>query len=446
MPAPSVIETDNELLSEAFDRAAIGIAFVAGDGRIVRANPALCRIVGYAENELVALGWEAITHRDDLAADFAQARQLLDGEIRSYEIEKRYIHKSGHTVWTRLTASTLGDGATPLFLAQVQEITQFKRSEQAASAANIRLAELIEHLGAGILVEDDRRKIRLANATFCRLLELQATPTHLAGRHGEAFGCEIAKLARDPAEFELRLAELRARRAETRRERLALSDGRTLERDFVPLESHGEPRGQMWVYRDVTNRVEAEKFNHEQNSRLEESNGRLAALASTDALTGLPNRRSLHERLVDALRQSGKDGRSVSLSLLDVDRFKDFNDRFGHPAGDEVLRALAGLFRQVVRIGDVAARFGGEEFAILMPRTGRAEALRVAERCRHALERAAWPHRPVTASFGVATVTSSTTDEDAAAHVLIAAADSALYRSKAAGRNRVTHAEDPFAT
>jgi diguanylate cyclase (GGDEF)-like protein len=194
----------------------------------------------------------------------------------------------------------------------------------------------------------------------------------------------------------------------------------------------------------VTNRVEAEKFNYERYVRLRKWNSRLAALASTDALTGLPNRRSLHQRLIVALRQAARDGQPLSLALLDVDRFKDFNDNFGHPAGDEVLKSLAMLFRGVLRPDDVPARFGGEEFAVLMPRTSSTEALLVAERCRLALVRAVWPLRPVTASFGVATVVSSTMREDAAAHVLIASADAALYRSKAAGRNRITHAEDPF--
>jgi diguanylate cyclase (GGDEF)-like protein len=225
---------------------------------------------------------------------------------------------------------------------------------------------------------------------------------------------------------------------------VSLADGRTLERDFVPFEFDGEPRGQMWVYRDVTNRVEAEKFNHEQNSSLLESNGRLATLASTDALTGLPNRRWLHERLLEALYQASSEQASVSLALVDVDHFKSFNDKFGHPAGDEVLKGLAGLFRHVVRMGDVPARFGGEEFAILMPRTKSADAMRLAESCRETLERAAWPLRPITASFGVATLIPESSQEESAAHVLIAAADAALYRSKAAGRNRVTHAEDPF--
>lgn len=444
MPHSPVIEAELDLFAEAFEHAVIGIAFVTRDGCVVRANRALGRILGYDAEELSVIGWQAITPRDDLARELELVQQLFAREINSYQLEKRYVHKKGHVVWCRLSASLMRCGEEPLYLAQVQEITDFIRAEQSAAAANVRLAELIEHLGAGILVEDERPVVRLVNATLCRVLELETPPHRLSGRSGRALGIKMSSRTQDPDTFTRRIAELRKRRAEIRSERLRLADGRTLERDFVPFDFDGEPRGQMWVYRDVTNRVEAEKFNHEQNSLLRESNGRLAALASTDALTGLSNRRDLHGRLVESLRQAGQDRTPVSFALLDVDHFKDFNDEFGHPAGDEVLRALGGLFRHVVRMGDVPARFGGEEFAILLPRTTAAQAMQVAERCRETLARAAWPLRSITASIGVATLSPEPSQEESAAHILIAAADAALYRSKAAGRNRVTHAEDPF--
>ena len=444
MPQSPAIEAELELLAEAFERSVIGIAFVSRDGSIVRANDALGQMLGYDADELSEIGWQSITLPEDLVRELELVQQLFAGEITSYDIEKRYVHKRGHVVWCRLSASLLRDGEEPLYLAQVQEISEFVRVSQSAAAANVRLAELIEHLGAGILVEDDELVIRLANATLCQVLNLETPPHRLSGRSGTSLDIKMSSRAQDPDCFTKRLTELRNRRAEVRSERLPLADGRTLERDFVPLDFDGEPRGQMWVYRDITNRVEAEKFNDEQYSSLRESNGRLAALASTDSLTGLSNRRDLHERLVESLRQASRDRAPVSLALLDVDHFKRFNDEFGHPAGDDVLRALAGLFRHAVRLGDVPARFGGEEFAILFPRTNAAKAMQVAERCRETLERAAWPLRSITASVGVATLSPEPSQEEAAAHILIAAADAALYRSKAAGRNRVTHAEDPF--
>ena len=106
-----------------------------------------------------------------------------------------------------------------------------------------------------------------------------------------------------------------------------------------------------------------------------------------------------------------------------------------------MLRAVAGLLAASSRSGDVATRYGGEEFAILLPDTDADGAKVVAERCRSAIERAGWMLRAMTASFGAATVVPPRETDESTAHILVAAADAALYRSKAAGRNRVTHTD-----
>jgi len=123
----------------------------------------------------------------------------------------------------------------------------------------------------------------------------------------------------------------------------------------------------------------------------------------------------------------------LSLILMDVDRFKAFNDTFGHLAGDEVLRQVARLLGESARTTDVVARFGGEEFAILLPNTDLQGAASLAERFRVAIESAPWKRRRVTASFGVAAVTPEMADASA----LVSGADAALYRAKMSGRNRV---------
>jgi diguanylate cyclase (GGDEF)-like protein len=123
--------------------------------------------------------------------------------------------------------------------------------------------------------------------------------------------------------------------------------------------------------------------------------------------------------------------------MLDVDFFKQYNDAFGHPAGDDVLRLVASSLKENTREHDVVARYGGEEFAVLLPATPAEDAMVSAERIRRMLEQIAWPHCPVTASLGVAT-TSANIPASAA---LVEAADQALYRSKRTGRNRVTHHE-----
>jgi diguanylate cyclase (GGDEF)-like protein len=120
--------------------------------------------------------------------------------------------------------------------------------------------------------------------------------------------------------------------------------------------------------------------------------------------------------------------------MLDIDHFKSINDTLGHPKGDDVLRAVGRLLRRSLRASDFAARYGGEEFAIILPNTDREGSLAVAEKVRRAIEEATWEDRPITASFGVATMC----EEISTAEELIDYADRALYRSKQAGRNCVT--------
>ena len=168
------------------------------------------------------------------------------------------------------------------------------------------------------------------------------------------------------------------------------------------------------------------------HDQLARQNALLAELASTDELTGVKNRRRFREDLDMLFGQAQRQRVPLSLILLDIDEFKQYNDAFGHPAGDRVLQQIGATLRSSLRGHDVLARYGGEEFVVLLPATDADEALRVAERLRTAIADHAWPHRPVTASFGVATSGPETPD----AAALVDRADRALYLSKEAGRNR----------
>jgi diguanylate cyclase (GGDEF)-like protein len=154
----------------------------------------------------------------------------------------------------------------------------------------------------------------------------------------------------------------------------------------------------------------------------------LAAVAVTDSLTGLPNRRLFHESYSMNLGEAIAQRIPLALMLLDVDHFKEINDRDGHPAGDDKLRDVAAALKSALRGGDLVARYGGDEFVVIAPNTTRDDALKLAERLR-----AAAAACEATLSIGVAVY-----PEDAHAQdTLIEAADGALYRAKQAGRNCV---------
>jgi diguanylate cyclase (GGDEF)-like protein len=172
----------------------------------------------------------------------------------------------------------------------------------------------------------------------------------------------------------------------------------------------------------------------------------LERLASTDALTGVANRRHFSSAFDAEWRRSLRDARMLSLLMIDADQFKAFNDLYGHPAGDELLRSLAAcISANIGRPGDLAARYGGEEFAVLLPETDSVGALMVAEGIRCAIEGLEQHHAGdaiarATVSIGVASVQPAfgQSKDD-----LVAAADAALYQAKADGRNRCCVALPP---
>jgi diguanylate cyclase (GGDEF)-like protein len=191
---------------------------------------------------------------------------------------------------------------------------------------------------------------------------------------------------------------------------------------------------------------ELERLNHSleqavgrRTRELAEANARLAQLAVTDGLTGLYNHRHFHERLALEVERSGRSGLPLALYMIDVDWFKRYNDKNGHPAGDEVLRQLARQLGDGRRVNDFVARYGGEEFAVVLVDAPKLTAFQVAEKLRERVAAHPFPHADgqpgarLTISIGVAAF-----PEDAAdAEGLVRAADAALYKAKAAGRNTV---------
>ncbi len=174
------------------------------------------------------------------------------------------------------------------------------------------------------------------------------------------------------------------------------------------------------------------------DAQLERALAEMSRLAHEDVLTSLFNRRALMQALEREINVARRNGSALSLLMLDLDHFKQINDRHGHPVGDAVLQSTAGLIQASLRQVDIAGRIGGEEFAVLLPGTLHEGALHVAEQLRKRLASFAFQDASglsfqVTASFGVSTFNASLTDAGA----LLAAADRALYKAKQAGRNRV---------
>ena len=200
----------------------------------------------------------------------------------------------------------------------------------------------------------------------------------------------------------------------------------------------------------VRTRQQLEAMNRDVESSaaaLRAANAQLEELSATDALTGLANRRRFDARLSEEVQRAHRHGNALALLLVDIDHFKLYNDRLGHPQGDRALQAVAAvLMQQARRPGELVARYGGEEFALLLPHADAATTAAVVERCQRAMATLALPHEAsptaphVTMSIGAARLDPLARES---AEALLRRADMALYAAKAAGRARGVMATEP---
>lgn len=197
----------------------------------------------------------------------------------------------------------------------------------------------------------------------------------------------------------------------------------------------------LWLFYSSEQRSQFEAELIEARQRAQATAAQVTDMAYTDSLTQLGNRRSL-QRAATALARQVDAGRGFSVLMIDVDHFKAINDAHGHDRGDEVLQAVARCLQRSARQGDTVVRYGGEEFALVLPGADPAQALGVAERIHQDLQRTRAGGLQVTVSIGVATAATGSTDLDQ----VLKHADEALYAAKRAGRNRsVSHPTTPLA-
>ncbi|MGO9750656.1 MAG: PAS domain S-box protein [Solirubrobacteraceae bacterium] len=412
-----------ERFRSAFEHAPIGIALVAPDGRWLQVNQALCEIVGYTSPELRALTFQDITHPDDLGADLALVNQLVAGEISSYQIEKRYLHKNGHEIWVLLSASLArGTDEQPLhFVSQIQDITASKQAASALAEAQERFRSAFEDAPIGMALAELDGNFVQVNQALCEITgykaaELCATSFAAITHPDDAAGDRELTDALLRGTLDHYHREQRYLRASGEPVWVALDATVLRDRD-------GKPQQLLGQVVDITKR-----------RRLEQE---LRHLAGHDPLTGLPNRRRLEAELDRHVAYVNRYGDRGALLVLDLDHFKTVNDTLGHNTGDQLIVSVAGLLRQRMRASDTVARLGGDEFAILLPEADAGTAQRVAAEIvrdisRNAVVLSGHQPRRVTASIGVVLIKQALANGE---EVLVNA-DLAMYDAKEAGRDR----------
>src|SRR5829696_1204874 len=391
---------------------------IAGDlldaaGRLVRCNRACERVSGYGERDLRdAPLQELLVPADEHEVAVAAAARLTAGESPvTYELHWRRRDGELRLISWSTTALTDADGRVTHLVSSGQDVTDERRAATERAAVEERLSIAFEHAPIGMsLASLDGRFLRV-NPRLCELLghseqELLAQ-TAFDVTHPEDVPVVESVLLAAAEEGDLPVVVVRALR----------KDGSEvwveLHFSLVPGPGGGAEHVLTQVL-DVTARRQLEQ--------------RLRHLANHDSLTGLFNRRRFEEELERHLAHGRRYGMDGALLVLDLDGFKDVNDRYGHRAGDRVLASVAGVLRKRLRESDIVARFGGDEFAVLLPHAGEPEASNVADTVGQAISsEVTVPGGQLTASVGYALFTEGVLSPDD----VLSTADTAMYARKA---------------
>jgi len=275
---------------------------------------------------------------------------------------------------------------------------------------------------AGIVVMSEGHRVSFANEAFCTLFGLSETPAELEGQPAEAFYARLQQAYENPERESRRIEEILVRNEPVKGDEVTMKDGRTFLRDFTPIRIDGVPQGRLWHQRDIT------------GQKMHEA--RVERLAFYDVVTGLPNRRLLFELLEQARTRAMQQGTLLAVGVLDLDRFKSVNDTIGHGGGDCVLAEASARILGMLREADVLARFGGDEFALVIAGLDSREQLDVISRCILQALRAPFglmgEQLYLSASVGWTLFPLDESDAEG----LVRHADLAMYAAKEEGKDR----------
>lgn len=401
-------------VEQSFNAVLITDADVAGGGPfIVYVNPEFCSMTGYAAQDLIGRSPRILQGADTDPDVIARLRHCVrenlffEGTTVNYRADG-----SAYDVEWKISPVRDETGTVSHFVSVQQNISRRIRAEQEqhllAQALNVALDP--------ILITDRRAVIVFANEAFQNLTGyssseiLGQTPAIMhSGKHDATFYALFNESLCSGKPFRTVFINKR-------------KDGSFFysEQSIAPLRNaEDEVTHFVSISQDVTKRMGREQ--------------QLLEIANNDPLTGLYNRRAAEQALEQHINKARGSGKPFSLIICDIDHFKSINDRYGHPAGDRVLKSVSAILLQSIRVGDIAARWGGEEFLILVTDSSLQQSMGLAERIRNCLEGLLLEETvTVTMSLGVAELAEGETGA-----CLIQRADNALYKAKRSGRNRV---------
>jgi diguanylate cyclase (GGDEF)-like protein/PAS domain S-box-containing protein len=401
-------------------------------------NDVTLRQLGYARGEIGAFGddWQRLIHAADASRMLAATEAHLRGETPAYECEYRVRHKNGHWVWLLSRGKVVERdefGIAVRMAGTHMDLSRRKRAEAdlERTAEMLRRTGELAHIGgweldlATMRVDWTEQVYRIHEVEPGTMPSLEDAVDFFAPQAQPAIRAAIENAAEFGTPYDIELPFITAK-----------GNQRWVRAQGLAVLEDGKPVRLLGAFHDITERKTIALEMHRLNEQL-------TRLSTTNSLTEVGNRRLFDHTLKTEWARASRRNESVGLLMIDIDHFKEYNDHYGHPAGDACLRQVARMVGDAVRRGgELLARYGGEEFALLLPGADLDEARRAAERCFQIVADAKIEHRASTTSAWV-TISIGVASQPAAAgvgcSVLVEIADAALYRAKRCGRGRIEY-------
>ncbi|TKB04134.1 diguanylate cyclase [Alteromonas portus] len=349
------------MFEKTFDFCPVGLAHVSVDGSFIRVNKRLCDFLGYSNEELTKLTFQELTAPDYLDEDLDYLARLLKGDIDDYSIEKRYLRRDGEQVWAKLTVSLVRDKREnpDYFISVVEDIDEKKRIQSELFQVDALFSKIVSAFSDRTFIwvaTPDLTKLKYVNDGYENIFgrneyELYCNPIGFIDHVHEDDKARVLKLF---SQRPLQNWDIQYRIYDAKGEVKYVHDRGSLIFDDREMQS---------LILGTADDITREKT---QQQALMSAVTKLEHLSKTDSLTGLANRREIFSQLNDEISRMGRGQQISTLVYIDLNKFKEINDKYGHKIGDKALvefsNSMSGLLRESDRFG----RIGGDEFVIML--------------------------------------------------------------------------------